>query len=131
MISSFVSNHSWTQWWQPNPVEINVLSLLVANDCVFDLLRDDISQRARWRGQGHVDNNSVLALELFEPHVIDQAEVNNVDAQLWVNDVAHVLCDVVDLGDLLFSLLGTLARSVEGRVLVLVRIGSWICISHL
>ncbi len=60
------------------------------------LVLDDVGQRAGGRGQGHVDgDDGAPSLGLVDAHVVDQAEVDDVDAEFGVDDVAHRLVDLV------------------------------------
>src|SRR5690242_6523803 len=57
------------------------------------LVSDHVGQRAGRRGEGHVEDGVAV---LVEVHAVDEAEVDDVDPELGVDDVLHRLGDVVD-----------------------------------
>src|SRR3712207_713422 len=58
------------------------------------LVLDDVGQRAGRRGQRHVQDRHVgLGVDV---DAVDQAQVDDVDAELGVDDVAHGLLDVLE-----------------------------------
>ena len=59
------------------------------------LVLDDVGQRAGRGRQGHVDDGVVV---LVDGDAVDEAEVDDVDAELGVDDVAQRLLDVRDVG---------------------------------
>ena len=59
------------------------------------LVLDDVGQRTGRRGERHVEDDVVA---LVEVDVVDEAQVDDVDPELGVDDVLHRLGDVV-LGD--------------------------------
>src|SRR5690606_2126303 len=79
----------------PDPVDAEVVDELArALQHRRRLVLDDVRQRAGRRGQRHVDGGGVVGLD---PDVVDQAQVDDVHAQLGVDHHAHGLLAVVDL----------------------------------
>ncbi len=56
------------------------------------LVLDDVGERAGGRRQRHVERDRVVVVHLL---AVEQAEVDDVDAELGVDDVLHRLDDVV------------------------------------
>src|SRR5699024_2287711 len=82
-----------TPWWQPDPVDP-----VGGHDPLEGLCRlilDDIGQRAGRRGQGHLDHGGAV---VFDRDSVDQAEVDDVDTELGVDDVHHRFAHFVDAG---------------------------------
>src|SRR5690606_6307967 len=73
----------------PHPVDAEAVDEAV--EALGRLVLDDVGQRARRRGQGHVDHGIVLWLDV-QP--VDEPEVDDVDPELGVDDVAQGLFDV-------------------------------------
>src|SRR3954449_1161866 len=77
----------------PDPVDQDVV------DHAFEggvgLVLDDVGQGARRRGQRHVDDRVGVAVEVY---AVDQAQVDDVDPELGVDDVLERLGDVLDRG---------------------------------
>src|SRR6478736_7613146 len=59
------------------------------------LVLDNVGERACGRGQRHVENGVRLRVD---GDAVDEAQVDDVDAELGVDDVAHGLLDVGHVG---------------------------------
>src|SRR3954449_5462451 len=75
----------------PHPVDGHVVDQPLEG--ALGLVLDDVRERAGRRGERHVEDDVV---SLVEVHAVDEAEVDDVDAELGVDDVLHRLGDVVD-----------------------------------
>src|SRR6478672_3861248 len=75
----------------PDPVDLDVVDEL-AHERGAGLVLDHVGERAGRAGERHVDHGDALGL-LYAVH---QAEVDDVDAQLGVDHVAHGLFEVLD-----------------------------------
>src|SRR6478609_6586614 len=62
---------------------------------LLGLVLDDVGERAGRRGERHVADGVVLAVD---GDAVDEAEVDDVDAELGVDDVAQRLLDVGHVG---------------------------------
>ncbi|COW42869.1 Uncharacterised protein [Mycobacterium tuberculosis] len=78
----------------PHPVDADVVDQATADQRAARLILDDIGQRARRRREGHVDQRDGPFVTVLHVQAVDQAQVNDVDPQLRVDDVAHRLLDV-------------------------------------
>src|SRR6476661_3037911 len=81
------------------------------------LVLDDVGERARGRRQRHVDDGVLLRVD---GDAVDEAEVDDVDPELGVDDIAHRLFDVGDVGSGCGRLTHDLSLLVAVSVLVLV-----------
>src|SRR6478735_4238637 len=75
----------------PDPVDRDVAD--EALEGRLGLVGDDVGQRAGRRGERHVEDGVAV---LVEVHAVDEAEVDDVDAELGVDGVLHRLGHVVD-----------------------------------
>src|ERR1700744_1031775 len=78
----------------PHPVDPQLIDQTRADQRVARLVLDDVGQRAGRRRQRHVDQRDGPLLRFFEVDTVDQAQVNDVDAEFGVDDIAHRLLDV-------------------------------------
>src|SRR6185437_12447190 len=75
----------------PDPVDLDVVDEL-AHERGAGLVLDHVGEGAGRAGERHVDHGDALGLL----DAVHQAEVDDVDAQLRVDDVAHGLLEVLD-----------------------------------
>src|SRR5690606_10255243 len=73
----------------PDPVDAQLVDQAVCGG--LGLVLDDVRQRTGRRGQGHVDGRHVRVVDV---DAVDQAEVDDVDAQFGVDDVHQGLADL-------------------------------------
>src|ERR1700739_3103004 len=78
-------------WWIPHPVDLQVVHQPGADERGARLIFDDVGQRTGRRRQGHVDQRHRALFTLFDVQTVDQSEIDDIDAELRVDDVAHRL----------------------------------------
>src|SRR3954454_10381839 len=96
LLAAVVGDLVGTPRRHPHPVDPDVVDQAgagAAGQRLTGLVLDDVGQRAGRRGQGHVDDGDVV---LVDVQPVDQAQVDDVDAQLGVDDVAHGFLDVLE-----------------------------------
>src|SRR4051812_23243119 len=76
----------------PHPVDAEPVAVPVER--LSRLLLDDVGQRAAGRGERHRDEQGVVLVVPVE--VVDEAEVDDVDAELGVDDVLQSLGDLIE-----------------------------------
>src|SRR5689334_16295019 len=97
LLAAVLGNLVRTPRRHPHPVDLDVVDQAAArraDERGPGLLLDHVGQRAGRRGQGHVDGGDAA----LGPDAVDQAQVDDVDAQLGVDHVAHGLLEVVGRG---------------------------------
>ena len=77
-----------------HPVDLDLVDQAGADQGGHGLILDDVRQRAGRRGQRHVDEGDRAGVALLHADPVHQTEVNDVDAEFWVDDVAHRLLEV-------------------------------------
>src|SRR6476620_1942364 len=77
---------------EPHPVDLQFAAQPAAHERAAGLVLDDIGQRARRGREGHVEGDDVL----FLGNAVHEAEVDDVDAQFRVDDVAHRLFEYLE-----------------------------------
>src|SRR4051812_44436713 len=80
----------------PDPVDPDVVDQAgagTAGERLAGLVLDDVGQRAGRRGERHVQHRDIA---LVDVDAVDEPQVDDVDAELGVDDVAHGLLDVLD-----------------------------------
>src|SRR5688572_17964217 len=84
----------------PDPVDPDVVDQAgagAAGQRLTGLVLDDVGERAGRRGQRHVQDGDVAVVDV---DAVDEAQVDDVDAELGVDDVAHGLLEVLEQGRL-------------------------------
>src|ERR1700733_5660781 len=92
LLAAVVGDRLRPPWRHPHPVDREVLNRVLER--LGRLLLDHVGERAGRAGQRHVQGGLVRAVE---QHPVDEAEVDDVDAELGVDNVAQRLEDVLGL----------------------------------
>ena len=97
----------------PDPVDGELGDLVHGtHNCALGLVLQHVLERAGRGGQRHVDNGGGA----LDPDVVYQTEVNNVDAQLGVDDIEQAFLYLAgEFNVLLRTVLWRFGNLVEGR----------------
>src|SRR4051794_37237217 len=90
LVAAVIGDLVGTPRRHPDPVDADVVDQRAEGR--VGLVLDDVGQRARRGGQRHVERDRVVVVHL---RAVDQAKVDDVDAELRVDDVLHGLDDVL------------------------------------
>ena len=93
MLPAVLGDLVWAPRRHPYPVDPHVVDQSPTGERSTGLVLDDIGQRAGRGGQRHVQGSDVA---LVDVDVVDQAQIDHIDAQLRVDHIAHGLLDIVN-----------------------------------